>query len=249
VIAFDQLQQRRWCRQNDVVQEVFWVAAMVADLGSRAFLVDGALGQKVKAEAIASGDPIGYLNARCHAKSLKTRRMFVLDTTSTEKSGKSLHSRDRLHFHGIFEKPVNMKKLAFVELLKAVFGDAKPMGCRQLHIVRPDFAEGYSHKGVRGIGPIGKLFYALRHAGTTYNDLGYNGDNTHRMGPKERMSCNHQAEGLAKGSATNFNKHIVFCDSASKRAGKSAFDLWVETEKAAPVSAVIRHGIRTPHLG
>lgn len=217
---------------------------MISELGDRAVLVDGTFSRKVRAEAIASGDPIGYLNARCHRFGLTTRRLLVLDTTSSD-DGKPLHSLDRLHWHGIFEKRPGMSKKAFADLLRKVFGRAKneetgrDMGARQFHIVGPDYTKGYSHNSVHAKGALGKLFYALRHAGTTYNDLGYNGDRGRREGPQSRMVCNAKAAGLAKGKASNFNKEIVLCDAASKRAGKAAFEAWVEAEKAGlvPVTA------------
>lgn len=212
------------------MKQVFAVVALVAELGNRAVLVDGFLSNKVKAEAIASGDPIIYLNRRCHDKKLKTRRLLVLDTTSSDKTVNALHSKERMHFHGVFEKPKGMTVKAFEILLGEVCGLAETMGERQFHVKPPNYKKGYSHNSVHGDGPIGKLFYALRHAGTTYNDLGFNGDRNRRSGPKERTTCNAKASGLAEGKASNFTKDIVLCDNGSKRAGQAAFQLWLADE-------------------
>lgn len=232
------MQQKQWRRQNDVVQQAFIVATMITELGTRAVLVDGFFSKRVKAEAIASGDPIGYLNTRCHARGLKTRRLLVLDTTTSD-NGVTLHTRYRLHFHGVFKLPEGMTIPEFIELLRKVFGRAKDettgkdMGARQFEVVRPDYTKGYAHNSIHAKGALGKLFYALRHAGTTYNDLGFNGDRGRREGPKSRMAANTRAAGLAKGNASNFNKDIVMCDAVSKRAGKAMFETWVEAEQAA----------------
>ena len=81
-------------------------------------------------------------------------------------------------------------------------------------------------------GPLGKITYAMAHAGTTYHDLDLNDGKRSRSSSASRGGYNRKAAGLARGISSNFNADVVFCDNASKRAGKEAFDAWVKAEQA-----------------
>jgi hypothetical protein len=122
-----------------------------------------------------------------------------------------------LHFHGFIELPRGWTRSSFERLLERVFGKARPMGKRQFHFSPPRWDQHYTFNDVQVTGPLGKLVYALAHAGTTYHNLGLNDG-------KRSRSCP-----AARG---NFNSAIVFVDSLSKRAGKEAFDAWVKAERA-----------------
>jgi hypothetical protein len=46
-----------------------------------------------------------------------------------------------------------------------------------------------------------------------------------------RGRCNRKAARLAQGIPSNFTAEVVFADTASKRAGKGAFEAWVEAAR------------------
>ncbi len=105
------------------------------------------------------------------------------------------------------------------------------MGQRQFHFTMPRWDQHYTHNDIQVFGPVGKMAYAMAHAGTTYHNLDLNEGKRSRSAPASRRACNRKASGLARGIPSNFNAEIVFCDNASKRAGKVAFEMWVKSER------------------
>lgn len=233
-IALSDLVRLDWRRQTDIVQQSFIVARLFADLGeSRALLVDGHINQHVKRRALESESVKGFFNRRCHDFGLKGRRIVVFDTVTTRPMGGRGSSRARLHFHGIFELPEGWTRSDLLARLGQVFGNAVVMGQRQFHVSRPDWTEQSSHNGVQAKGPLGKMLYAIKHAGATYRCLDLNDDGKRsRKPPYSRARDNRDAKRLAQGIPSNFNKKVVFADHVSKRHGKEAFEAWIAAEKA-----------------
>ncbi|PDS61264.1 hypothetical protein CO653_34140 [Rhizobium anhuiense] len=206
---------------------------LFCDLGKRAVFVDGHISQKLKAEAIASGDPKGFFNRRCHVYGLSGRRMIIYDTVTTNEMGGRGSSAARLHFHAIMEKPEGMKDEEFFGLLEVVFGRANIMGQRQFHKTLPNWKNHFTFGGVQVHGPLGKLMYAIKHSGSAYLSLGLNEDGKRsRKAPASRRACNRDAQRLAKSNPSHFNRAVVFFDRVSKQAGERAFNAWVAAERA-----------------
>jgi hypothetical protein len=106
------------------------------------------------------------------------------------------------------------------------------MGRRQFHASSPDWTQHHSHNGACAVGPLGKLLYAIQHAGAMYNSLHLNEDGKRsRKAPRVRSQCNRKAAPVAQGIPSNFTAEVVFADTASKRAGKGAFEAWVKAER------------------
>lgn len=195
--------------------------------------VDGHISQRLKAQAIASGDVKGFFNRRCHDYGLSGRRMLVFDTVTTNEMGGRGSGAIRLHFHAVMEEPSGMTRKAFIERLEAVFGRAQIMGQRQFHVTSPNWKNHFTFAGVQVHGPLGKLMYAIKHAGSTYMSLGLNEDGKRsRKAPASRRSCNRAAKRLAKSNPSHFNRAVVFYDRASKQSGEAAFKAWVAAERA-----------------
>lgn len=244
-LNFKDLGRTDWKRQNDVIQEVFCFATMVADLGDRAILVDGRISTRLCRLALASGNLKRFFNGRCHDAGLKTRRIIMFDTVTTGGMGGRGNKPELLHFHGLFEIPEGTNKQILQILLGKVFGKAESLGRRQFHFSHPSWSEHYTHNGVQAKGAIGKMLYAVKNAGPTYRVLKLNEDERRsRATPKSRRS-NPDATRLAKAVPSNFNKKIVLCDHRSTRAGREAYEAWVSAERlrdqpvttALPVSA------------
>jgi len=232
-VKLEDLTRYDWRRQTDVVQEVFVAAALFCELGPRAVLVDGHINQRLKAEAIASGDPKGFFNRRCHIYGLTGRRMIIFDTVTTNEMGGRGSGAARLHFHAILEKPEGMTNVQLQKLLERVFGRASPMGQRQFHISSPNWKNYFSFSGVQVHGPLGKLMYAIKHAGSSYMHLGLNEDGKRsRKAPPSRRVCNRRSQRLAKPNPSHFNRAVVFFDRVSKWAGEAAFKAWVVAERS-----------------
>jgi hypothetical protein len=232
-VTFDQLARCDWRRQTDCVRNAFIAARLFADCGASVLFVDGHINDHVKVKAL--DDPRGVkaaFNRRFHNLGFKARRVIVFDTCSTRKMGRRGSGRDKLHFHGFIELPRGWTRSSFERLLERVFGKARPMGKRQFHFSPPRWDQHYTFNDVQVTGPLGKLVYALAHAGTTYHNLGLNDGKRSRSCPAARGHYNRAATGLARGIPSNFNSAIVFVDSLSKRAGKEAFDAWVKAERA-----------------
>jgi hypothetical protein len=234
-VSFTHLARFDWRRQTDCVQQVFIAAVLFADCGQAALFVDGHINDYVKVKALAyPGGVKAFFNRRFHDCDFKARRLIFFDTLAMKGPGRHGSGRDKLHFHGIFELPSGWRKADLQRLLGRVFGTATAMGQRQFHFSVPDWEQFHTHNSVQVHGPLGKMIYAMAHAGTTYRSLDLNGDgNRSRKSPASRGSYNRKAAGLARGIPSNFNAEIVFCDHASKRAGKEAFDAWVKSERMA----------------
>jgi hypothetical protein len=231
-VSFDQLVRLDWRRQTDCVQQAFIVARLFADCGAKAVFVDGHINDVVKVKALSDPRGVkGFFNRRFHDFGFKVRRVIVFDTLTTRKMGSRGSSRARLHFHAIIELPHGWVKADLQRLLERAFGQAPPMGKRQFHFSSPRWDQHFTHNAVQVTGPLGKLVYAMAHAGTTYRNLDLNDGKRSRSAPAARGRCNRKASGLARGIPSNFNADIVFCDSVSKRAGKEAFDAWVKAEQ------------------
>ena len=232
----DDLQRLDWRRQTDMVKYSFTVARLFADLqpGDRAVFVDGHISTSLKAEALESGSVKSYFNRRCHDAGFKTRRVIVYDTVTTRKMGGKGKSAARLHFHAVFEQPAGWTRHDLMVKLTEIYGLAQIMGQRQLHASKMNWTQHYSHNGVQVRGPLGKMFYAIKHTGAAYVCLNLNEGKRSRKAPADRAACNRQAKRLAHGRPSNFNNNVIFCDNASKAAGKEAFDAWVRANKTPP---------------
>ncbi|TAZ43539.1 hypothetical protein [Rhizobium ruizarguesonis] len=231
-VELEDLTRYDWRRQTDVVQEVFVSAALFCDLKERATLVDGHINQHLKALAVSSGDVKGFFNRRCHDYGLTGRRLLIFDTVTTNDMGGRGSGASRLHFHAVMEELPGMPRKEFIRRLEMVFGRAFQMGQRQFHLSLPSWKQHFTFAGVQVHGPLGKIMYALKHAGSTYMSLGLNDDGKRsRKAPSSRRSCNRDAGRLAKGNPSHFNRAAVFFDRASKQAGERAFNAWVAAEK------------------
>jgi hypothetical protein len=233
-VSFNHLARFDWRRQTDCVQQAFIAARLFADCGTSAIFVDGHINDFVKVKAL--DDPRvkvkAFFNRRFHDLGFKFRRIIYFDTLATRSMGKRGSGRHRLHFHAIFELPPGWTKADLQRLLENVFGKAAPMGQRQFHFSKPRWDQHHTHNEVQVNGPLGKLTYAMAHAGTTYHNLDLNDGKRSRSSPASRGRCNRKASALARGIPSNFNAEIVFCDHVSKRAGKEAFEAWVKSEQA-----------------
>lgn len=232
VVTIDDLARLDWKRQTDVVQDVFLVATMFAELGNRAVFIDGNISDNLKHAALTS--PAGvkqFFNRRCHDQGIKSRRFFVIDTVSTRSMGKRGRGPWKLHIHGVFELREGQSQASLIRELEKVFGKAASMGRRQFHVARPQEDKHFTLQGRQGVGAIGKLLYALAHVGATYRDLELNGGKRSRKAPTSRRIYNEKAQGLARGIPSNFNSAVVFADSASKRAARLAFTGWVKLKR------------------
>lgn len=222
-----------WRRQTDIVQEAFIVARLFLDTAGAAVFVDGHIDNHLKREAIESGDVKGFFNRRFHDLGFKSRRIILYDTVTTRKMGARKSGQFHLHFHAVFELPRGWSRARLDRLLSRVFGTALPMGRRQFHMTSPRWDQPHTHNGVTVVGPLGKLLYVASHGGATYAGLKLNDGKRSRKAPASRGAYNRRAAGLARGIPSNFNGKTVFCDHASKEAGREAFDAWVKTQKAA----------------
>lgn len=231
-ISIKDLGRTDWKRQNDVVREAFCMARLFADCGPRAVFVDGHLSRRVMAE-IGPTNIKGAINRRCHDQGLNGRRIFIFDTVSSNNTGNRAATAGKLHFHGAIEMPAGWSAKDMIAILGKVFGVAPELGHRQFHLSGPDWAEHYTHNGVRVTGPLGKLLYGIKNAGPTYRVLGLNeGGKRSRSAPRGRALDNRRATRLAKAVPSNFNSAIVFADNATKAAGQEAFVAWLAAERA-----------------
>lgn len=238
-VRFEDLSRLDWRRQTDCVQQAFIAARLFADCGNAALFVDGHIHDVVKVKALACPQGVkAFFNRRLHDAGFKARRVIYFDTRTTQKMGKRGSGRHKLHFHAIIELPPGWRKADLVRLLEKVFGKAAPMGQRQFHFALPRWDQHHTHNDVQVTGPLGKITYAMAHAGTSYRDLDLNGGKRSRSAPASRRRYNREASGLARGIPSNFNADITFVDTVSKRAGREVFEAWVSAERAArhPIS-------------
>lgn len=241
-LHYSDLARTDWRRQTDAVKDVFIAARMFVDLGPRAISVDGRMstGMILRAlEAMEKGQSLtGFFNARCHDAGLTGRRFIVYDTRTSngmQIDGRG-NSRARLHFHGIFELPEKTTFEQFRATLRQVFGHAAKIERYQLRLKPIVSGQGqdvlhYTLNGATAYGPMGKVFYALDHAGSTYRTLGLNKDGKRSRASPWQGAANRAGKRLAKGNASNFNREVVFYDRESGRLGREAFDAWVASEK------------------
>ncbi len=230
-VTFNDLARRDWRRQTDAVKLTFVVARLFADLGPRVVFVDGNINDRVKLTALSAPAGVkGFFNRRLHDAGIKSRRVMVYDTFTTRKMGRRGSGRDKLHFHAAFELPDGWTQAELLRRLRKAFGNAGALGRRQFHVSAPRWDRHHSHNGVKAEGPIGKIMYAIAHAGATYRSLDLNNGKWSRRCPRVRGQCNRRASGLARGIPSNFAAGIIFCDHASKRAGKDAFEAWIKAE-------------------
>lgn len=233
VVRFGDLTRFEWRLQTDVLQQLFILTALFADLGERAVQVDGHINIRLKKRAVEQkGGVKRFFNKRCHDLGLTSRRVIVFDTVTTNKMGQRGSGRDKLHFHGAFGLPAGWSRAALLRATKKVFGraslEARWMGRRQFHASVPDWTQHHSHNGALAVGALGKFLYAIQHAGATYNSLGLNDGKRSRKAPSVRGRCNRKAARIAQGIPSNFTAEVVFADTVSKRAGKDAFEAWVK---------------------
>ena len=208
-VSFDLL-ARFGRRQTDCIQQSFAVACLFVDCPTAVF-VDGHINDFLKRNVL--DDPRGVkavFNRRFHDYGFKGRRFIFFDTLATRKMGKRGSGRHRLHFHAIFELPVGWTRADLQRLLEKVFGKAAPMGQRQFHFSKPNWNQHYTHNEVQVTGPLGKITYAMAHAGTTYHDLDLNDGKRSRSSSASRGGYNRKAAGLARGISSNFNADCEF---------------------------------------
>jgi hypothetical protein len=246
-VNLDHLIRSDWRRQTDCLQQTFIAARIFADCGTAAVFVDGHINDYVKYIAVNCPQGVkAFFNRRFHDAGYKGRRLVYFDTRATRKMGRSGSGSARLHFHALIESPRGWTRGDLERVLKKVFGKATPMGQRQFHFPKPDWSKHHSHNEVQITGPLGKLAYVMAHGGTSYVDLKLTGGKRSRSTPVSRGRYNRHSSGLARGIPSNFNAAVVFVDSASKRAGKEAFDAWVKAERAARRPAATTQRALTP---
>lgn len=208
-------------------------AAMIAIYGERAVFVDGRIDINLTAVAAEDGNIKGFFNRRFHDKGVDWQRLVYFQTVSTRRWGeKRKRGVANLHFHALMILPERQTLKQIRTTLETVFGKAGNMGGKiQFKISKPDWQESYSFNGVRAEGPIGKILYVQQGMGGTFNDLNLNEGKRSRKAPIERLRCNRQAKGLARGIPSNFNFKAALCDHVSMDAGRRAFLAWLKEER------------------
>jgi len=240
-VVFGDLARTDWRRQTDTVKDVFIAGRIFADLGPRAIIVDGRMKTSVIRQALRAmhgGETLtGFFNGRCHDAGLTGRRLIVYDTkTNNDVVDGQGNSRARLHFHGVFELPEATTFAQLRDVLRKVFGKAAEIERFQLRLkpiisgVGQDVPH-HSLQGATAYGPMGKVFYALAHAGSTYATLGLNEAGKRSRSAPWQGAANRAGKRLAKGVPSNFNREVVFCDRASVQLGREAFEAWVGRER------------------
>jgi hypothetical protein len=240
-VVYGDLARTDWRRQTDAVKDVFVAARMFTDLGPRAITVDGRMSRAMILRALRAMEggtsPTAFFNARCHDAGLTGRRLIVYDTkTNNDVVDGRGNSRARLHFHGIFELPERRTFDQLRVMLRKVFGNAVEIERFQLRLkpivsgVGQDVPH-YTLQSATAYGPMGKVFYALDHAGSTYATLGLNEAGKRSRSAPWQGAANRAGKRLAKGVPSNFNREVVFCDRESVQLGREAFEAWIDREK------------------
>lgn len=206
------------------------MAALLAVYGERAVFVDGRIDERLTQQAVESGNVKGFFNDLFHRKRIDWQRLIYFDTVSKRRTGPRRRGKMNLHFHALFILPARQTNKQMRQTLEQVFGKAGNMrGEIQFKFAPPDWAKGYSFNDVKAEGPIGKILYIQHGMGGTYNDLELNDDGKRsRKAPIERLRCNRQAKGLAKGVPSNFNAKATLVDHVSTKAGHRAFTWWLK---------------------
>jgi hypothetical protein len=168
-----------------------------------------------------------------HDKGVDWQRLIYFQTVSTRKWGKKKRGIANLHFHALMILPERQTLKQVRQKLELVFGKAGAMGSKiQFKISKPNWGTGYTFNSVRAEGPLGKLLYIQQGMGGTYNDLELNDNGKRsRKAPIERLRCNRNATGLARGIPSNFNAKATLCDHVSTDAGRRAFVAWLKEER------------------
>jgi hypothetical protein len=233
-VRLGDLTRSDWRRQTDVVRQAFITARMFTDLGPRAVFVDGHMNTVTKMRALESGNVKAFFNRRFHDTGMKTRRIVIFDTVTTKAMGGGRGNNiARLHFHGVFEMPAGTTQAGLRKKLARVFGHAGEMGPHQFHFSPMSEEKFCSHNGVQASGPLGKVLYGIKHAGSSYRVLKLNEDGKRsRRAPAHRGADNRHSLRLARGIASNFNSDVVLIDNRSKDAGREAFEAWSKAERA-----------------
>ncbi|AYD05321.1 hypothetical protein [Neorhizobium sp. NCHU2750] len=205
---------------------------MIAIYGERAVFVDGRIETSLIEMAAEDGNIKRFFNRRFHDKGVEWQRLVYFQTVSTRRWGeKRKRGIANLHFHALMILPERQTNKQIRATLETVFGKAGNMGKLQFKISKPDWQESYSFNGVRAGGPIGKILYVQQGMGGTFNDLHLNEGKRSRKAPIERLRCNRQAKGLARGIPSNFNFKAALCDHVSMDAGRRAFLTWLKEER------------------
>lgn len=235
-VRWDDLQRKDWKSQTDVVRAVVATAALGAMDGGRVELIDIRIDQHLTHAAVSSGDPKGYFNKRWHGRMMPwatdIQRVLVYDAKTTRAMGGRGTGASRLHVHGAFFIPNGRSVASFKRELEKVFGAPGAMGRRQMHSTKPDHKRHASHNGAQGRGAVGKMLYALNHAGATYASLKLNeGGKRSRRAPQSRSNCNRQSKRLAKGVGSNFTSKVTMIDNKTKRLSRNMFLDWIAHER------------------
>lgn len=227
------MQTTVWKKQTDVLKQLHIAAALLAVYGHRAVFVDGRIDRRLTELAVESGNIKHFFNRRFHDKGVDWQRVLYFQTTSTRRSGPRKRGVANLHFHGLFILPERQSNKQMRNALKLVFGHAEGMSSEiQFKFTKPDWGKGYTFNKIRADGPLGKILYVQQGMGATYNDLKLNDDGKRsRKAPIERLRCNRQASGLAKGAPSNFNAKATLVDHVSTEMGRKAFMLWLTVHR------------------
>lgn len=206
---------------------------MVAQYGARAVFVDGRIDLRLVGLAAESGNIKGFFNQRFHDKRVDWQRLVYFQTKSTRRWGERKRGIANLHFHALIILPERQSLKQIRRKLGDVFGHVAEMGGKiQFKITKPDWSKSYTFGQVTATGPLGKILYVQSGIGATYNDLKLNDEGKRsRKAPIERLRCNRQAKGLARGIPSHFNAKATLCDHASTAAGRVAFREWVAEER------------------
>ena len=215
------------------MKQAYVAAAMIAMYDERAVFVDGRIDTRLIALAAESGNIKGFFNRRFHDKGVEWQRLVYFQTVSTRRWGeKRKRGIANLHFHALMVLPERQTLKQIRATLETVFGKAGNMGGKiQFKISEPDWQEAYTFNGVTAEGPLGKVLYVQQGMAGTFNDMNLNEGKRSRKAPIERVRCNRQAKGLARGIPSNFNFKATLCDHVSMDAGRRAFLAWLKEER------------------
>lgn len=235
-VEWDDLQRKDWKSQTDAVRVAASAATLAAMDGGQVVLIDIRIDLHLAHAAVTSGNPKGYFSKRWHDRmapwAANVSRVMVYDAVTTRGMGGRGVGAARLHVHGAFFIPSGRSVAAFRRELEKVFGKPGKLGRRQMHVGKPDHQRHFTFNGARGRGAIGKMLYAISHAGATYRSLGLNDDGKRsRCAPKSRGGCNKQSKRLAKGTGSNFAGKVVLIDHKTKRLSKELFENWITQER------------------
>lgn len=222
-----------WDKQTDLLRQAHITAALIALYGKRAVFFDCRINQRLIEQAAESGNIKEFFNRRFHDKGVTWQRLVYFQTISTKRWGQRKRGLANLHVHALFILPEKQSLQQIRDKLAEVFGNAGAMGDKiQFKMVKPDWTKRCAFNGITAQGPIGKILYIQQGMGGTFNDLKLNRDGKRsRRAPIERLRCNRNATGLAKGVPSHFNAKATLCDHESTNAGRLAFEAWLREER------------------